>query len=184
MTGVPVGDLPETLTTARLRLPLISPEDAAGMLAGRRRESWHRDYPTPRDQDAVAMVKADDPAASWGPRHVVRSGDGTTIGSVGFYGAPGAGDDEVPEAEVGFGLVADARGFGHGGFGHQGGFGHRGFGYGGFGHHRYFHHRGFRRRFGGFNWDYPAGRYFLSSDFGDCRFVYNPLFFGHERVCS
>ena len=79
---------------------------------------------------------------------------------------------------------ADARGFGHGGFGHQGGFGHRGFGYGGFGHHRYFHHRGFRRRFGGFNWDYPAGRYFLSSDFGDCRFVYNPLFFGHERVCS
>lgn len=83
---------------------------------------------------------------------------------------------------------ADARGFGHGGFGH-GGFGHRGFGYGsfgygGFGHHRYFHHRGYRRHFGGFNWGYPTGGYFLSSDFGDCRFVYNPVFFGHERVCS
>lgn len=112
MTEAPVGELPETLTTARLRLPLISPEDAAGMLAGKRRQSWHRDYPTRRDQDAVAMVKAGDPAASWGPRHLVRSGDGTTIGSVGFYGAPAAADDEVLEAEVGFGLVADARGFG------------------------------------------------------------------------
>ncbi len=112
MTDVSVGELPETLSTARLRLPLITPEDAAGMLAGKRRQSWHRDYPTSRDQDAVAMVKAGDPAASWGPRHLVRAGDGTTIGSVGFYGAPSAGDDEVLEAEVGFGLVADARGFG------------------------------------------------------------------------
>jgi hypothetical protein len=79
---------------------------------------------------------------------------------------------------------ADARGFGHhGGFGHRG-FGYGRFGYGGFGHHRYFHQRGYRRRFGGFNWGYPTGSYFLSSDFGDCRVVYNPLFFGHERVCS
>jgi RimJ/RimL family protein N-acetyltransferase len=39
----------------------------------------------------------------------VRTGDGTTIGSIGFFGAP-AGDPA--EVEVGFGLVADARGHG------------------------------------------------------------------------
>ena len=90
---------------ARLRLPLVTPEDAAGMLAGRRRVSWHRDYPRKDDQDAAAMVKADDPDASWGPRHIVRSSDGLVVGSIGFFGAPAAGPDEVPEAEVGFGLV-------------------------------------------------------------------------------
>jgi ribosomal-protein-alanine N-acetyltransferase len=54
-----VTELPEVVTTQRLRLPLVTPEDAAGMLAGRRRVSWHRDYPRKDDQDAVAMVRAD-----------------------------------------------------------------------------------------------------------------------------
>ena len=35
--------LPDVVTSQRLRLPLVTPEDAAGMIAGRRRQSWHRD---------------------------------------------------------------------------------------------------------------------------------------------
>ena len=106
-------ELPEVLTTARLRLPLITPEDAAGMLAGRRRVSWHPDYPRQDDCDAASMVKDGDPHASWGPRHIVRAGDGTTIGSIGFFDAPTAdADDAPPETEVGYGLVREARGHG------------------------------------------------------------------------
>lgn len=107
------AQLPDELTTQRLRLPLVSAEDAEGMLAGRRRVSWHPDYPRAEDLDAASMVKAGDPDASWGPRHVVRAGDGVTVGSIGFFGAPSpAGVDEVPETEVGFGLVGQARGHG------------------------------------------------------------------------
>jgi RimJ/RimL family protein N-acetyltransferase len=41
----------------------------------------------------------------------VRAGDGVTIGSIGFFGAP-AEHEGVPEVEVGFGLVEDSRGHG------------------------------------------------------------------------
>ncbi len=104
--------LPETVVSERLALRLVTPEDAEGMLAGRRRVSWHPDYPTRDDQDAAALVKPHAPDDSWGLRHIVRSGDGVVVGSIGFFGAPAAGADEVTEAEVGFGLVADARGHG------------------------------------------------------------------------
>ena len=104
--------LPDVVTTQRLRLPLVTPEDAAGMIAGRRRQSWHRDYPRKDDQDAATMVKADDPDATWGPRHIVRSFDGLVVGSIGFFGGPLPGPDEEPEVEVGFGLVEEARGNG------------------------------------------------------------------------
>ncbi len=104
--------LPETVTSERLHLPLVTPEDAEGMLAGRRRVSWHPDYPRKDDQDAAAMVKAGDPEAGWGPRHIVRSLDGLVVGSIGFFGAPQTADDETTEAEIGFGLVEDARGHG------------------------------------------------------------------------
>ena len=107
-----MSGLPEVLISPRLRLPLVTPEDAVGMLAGRRRISWHRDYPRQRDQDAAAMVKADNPDAGWGPRHIVRTSDGLVIGSIGFFGAPSPGTDDVPETEVGFGLVEEARGHG------------------------------------------------------------------------
>lgn len=104
--------LPETVTSQRLRLPLVTPEDAAGMLAGKRRVSWHRDYPRKDDQDAAAMVKADDPDACWGLRHIVRGFDSLVVGSIGFFGAPAPAPDEVTEVEVGFGLVEEARGHG------------------------------------------------------------------------
>jgi RimJ/RimL family protein N-acetyltransferase len=103
--------LPETVLSDRLTLRLISPEDAEGMLVGRRRVSWHPDYPRRDDRDAASLVKPGDPHACWGPRHIVRNGDGTVIGSIGFFGAPDE-VDAVAETEVGFGLVEEARGYG------------------------------------------------------------------------
>lgn len=102
--------LPDELVSDRLRLPLVTPEDAAGMLTGRRRVSWHPDYPSRADQDAVAAVKADSVDACWGPRHVVRSFDGLVVGSIGFFAVPEPGPDDFPEAEVGVRLVEDASG--------------------------------------------------------------------------
>lgn len=107
-----MNQLPELVTSQRLTLPLVTPEDAEGMLAGRRRVSWHRDYPGKADQDAVATVRAGDPDASWGRRHIVRSFDGLVVGSIGFFAAPEPGPDDTLEAEIGFGLVEDARGHG------------------------------------------------------------------------
>ena len=48
----------------------------------------------------------------WGPRHIVRAFDGLVVGSIGFFGPPGRRSTSVPEAEVGYGLVEEARGHG------------------------------------------------------------------------
>lgn len=104
--------LPDLVSTDRLRLELIPLEEARGMLAGRRLPSWHPDYPRQDDLDAVSMVKADAPDPSWGPRHIVRAFDSLVVGSVGFFGPPQPAADEVGEAEVGYGLVEEARGHG------------------------------------------------------------------------
>jgi ribosomal-protein-alanine N-acetyltransferase len=99
--------LPDVVTSERLTLPLWTPDEAADIRAGRGREGWHRDYPRQDDRDAATMYKPDDP---WAPRHIVR---GTTaLGSVGFFGPPEPAADGVPEAEVGYGLVEEARGWG------------------------------------------------------------------------
>lgn len=45
-----------------------------------------------------------------GARHIVRGA--TTLGGIGFYGPPEPAADGVLEAEVGYGLVAEARGWG------------------------------------------------------------------------
>ena len=55
LAGGSAGDLPSA--TSRCACA-VTPEDAEGMLAGRRRVSWHPDYPRKDDQDAAAMVKA------------------------------------------------------------------------------------------------------------------------------
>ena len=51
----------------------------------------------------------------WGPRSIVL--DGVVVGSIGFFGPPAPADDDVPETEVGYGLVEEARG---GGVRHRG----------------------------------------------------------------
>jgi RimJ/RimL family protein N-acetyltransferase len=106
--------LDAVVSTPRLRLELITPDDAARMRAGDRAPGWHPDYPRPDDLDAIGMVPATgaDDELSWSPRHVVRAYDGLVVGSIGFFGPPAPAPDGVPEAEIGYGLVVDARGRG------------------------------------------------------------------------
>lgn len=95
------------LTTERLVLPLWSSDVVADLRAGRRRPEWHRDFPRTDDLDAATLWVDGDP---WGPRSIVR---GTTVlGSIGCFGPPEPATDGVPETEVGYGLVAEARGCG------------------------------------------------------------------------
>ena len=110
--------LDPVITTPRLRLELIEPDEAAGMLAGRRKPAWHPDYPRRDDLDAVSMIASPSAAGvigddvGWTPRHVVRAFDGLVVGSIGFFGPPTPAADGVPETEIGYGLVEDARGRG------------------------------------------------------------------------
>ena len=94
--------------TERLRLILMSLDDAADMRDGRRQDRWHPDYPRQDDKDAASMLREPSP---WGPRHIVL---GTlAVGSIGFFGPPeGTDDGEQPEVEVGYGLVEEVRGRG------------------------------------------------------------------------
>lgn len=108
--------LPTSVATERFTLDLITVEEAARMVSGGRDPRWHPDYPRRDDRDAASMVKGADP---WGPRHITRTFDGLVFGSVGFFGPPsvrggpdGPAGEEVPEVEIGYGLVADARGRG------------------------------------------------------------------------
>jgi RimJ/RimL family protein N-acetyltransferase len=102
-------ELPDVVETARLRLPLITPALAEDMRTGRRHPDWHPDFPREDDLDGAAMVR---PGSTWTSRLVVRAVDGLTCGSIGFFGPPEPASDGVPETEVGYGLVADARGRG------------------------------------------------------------------------
>ena len=97
----------DPITTSRLRLPLWSAEDVARIRDGERAADWHPDFPREDDRDAASLWHDGDP---WAPRSVVL--DGVVVGSIGFFGPPQPAPDGVPEAEVGYGLVADARGGG------------------------------------------------------------------------
>lgn len=81
---------------------------AADLRAGRRRPEWHPDFPRTDDVDASTLWVEGD---GWGPRSIVR---GTTVlGSIGFFGPPAPSPiGDVPETEVGYGLVPEARGWG------------------------------------------------------------------------
>ncbi len=79
----------------------------ADLRAGRRRPEWHADFPRTDDVDAASLWVEGGP---WGPRSIVRGQ--TVLGSIGFFGAPGDAEDGVPETEVGYGLVPEARGWG------------------------------------------------------------------------
>jgi ribosomal-protein-alanine N-acetyltransferase len=110
------GVLDAVVSTARLRLELITPEEAAAMLAGHRRPTWHPDYPRQDDLDGISMIPAPAESAaadlSWSPRHIVRAYDDLVVGSIGFFGPPSPSADGVPEGEIGYGLVEEARGHG------------------------------------------------------------------------
>jgi len=105
-----LSDLEPVIGTARLRLELVTADEARAMLAGQRGPNWHPEYPRKDDLDAASMVKPD--ATGWGPRHLVRAFDSLVVGGIGFFGPPDPADDGVPEVEIGYGLVAEARGHG------------------------------------------------------------------------
>jgi len=76
--------LPAVVTSQRLRLVLITADEAADMMAGRHRANWHPEYPREDDRDAVSMGPVEGSGDnSWGPRHVVRAFDGLVVGSIG-----------------------------------------------------------------------------------------------------
>ena len=104
--------LKPVVTTPRLRLELITPDEATAMLSGRRGPTWHPDYPRQDDLAAVSMIDAGLADLSWSPRHLVRAYDGLVVGSIGFFGPPSAAADGVLEAEIGYGLAEEARGRG------------------------------------------------------------------------
>lgn len=99
--------LPAVVTTERLRLPLWTRTDIDAMRAGERLPGWHPDFPRTDDLDASTMWVEGDP---WSSRSIVRGL--TTLGSIGFFGPPEPSADGVLETEVGYGLVAEARGWG------------------------------------------------------------------------
>ena len=99
--------LTEIVTTNRLSLPLWTAADVAMLRGQGRRADWHPDFPREDDRDAASMWHEGDP---WGPRSIVL--DGVVVGSMGFFGPPGPASDGAPEAEVGYGLVEEARGAG------------------------------------------------------------------------
>jgi RimJ/RimL family protein N-acetyltransferase len=99
--------LPEIVDTERLRLPLWTTEDIARLRGHERAGVWHPAFPREDDRDAASMWHEGDP---WGPRSIVL--DGVVVGSIGFFGPPARADDDVPETEVGYGLVEEARGGG------------------------------------------------------------------------
>jgi [ribosomal protein S5]-alanine N-acetyltransferase len=103
-------DLGAVLCTVRLRLELVTYAEARAMLAGRRGPNWDPGYPRRDDLDAASMVRDD--SSGWGPRHIVRAFDGLVVGGIGFFGPPTPAEDDVPEVEVGYGLVPEARGHG------------------------------------------------------------------------
>ncbi len=99
--------LPPVVTTERLSLRLWDRAEADAVRSGVRREDFHPDFPREDDRDAATLWTEGDP---WGPRSIVR---GTTVlGSIGFFGPPSPAADGVPETEVGYGLVPEARGWG------------------------------------------------------------------------
>jgi len=99
--------LPAVVSSDRLSLPLWTGDDVALLRGAGRRADWHPDFPREDDRDAASMWRDGDP---WGPRSVVL--DGVVVGSMGFYGPPARAVDGAAEAEVGYGLVEEARGAG------------------------------------------------------------------------
>lgn len=94
----------DALETPRLMLPLVTPAEAADVVAGRRRVEWAPDYPREDDCDALGRLTTVSP---WSARHIVRKSDGLVVGSGGCFGGPHEG-----VVEIGYGLVPSARGVG------------------------------------------------------------------------
>ncbi|MCR1786037.1 GNAT family N-acetyltransferase [Nocardioides carbamazepini] len=95
--------------TERLQLVLWDESTVAAIRDDHRLPGWHQEFPREDDRGAATLWRDGDP---WGPRSIVSLKQQVVIGSIGFFGPPVPADDDVPEVEVGYGLVAPARGYG------------------------------------------------------------------------
>ncbi|WP_436697856.1 GNAT family N-acetyltransferase [Nocardioides sp. BYT-33-1] len=100
---------PAGVGTERLELVLWDEPTVSAIRAGARLPGWHDDFPHEDDRGAATLWRDGDP---WGPRSIVSRKQRLVIGSIGFFGPPEPAADDVPEVEVGYGLVAAARGYG------------------------------------------------------------------------
>lgn len=104
-THAPMPPLTQApVETPAASLVVISRTQAETMLAGGRLDWFAPGYPREDDLDALRMKG--EPSA-WSPRHIVRRSDGLAVGSIGCFGPPSDGC-----AEIGYGLVEQARGSG------------------------------------------------------------------------
>ena len=96
--------------------PMVTTRAAAAAAVDRRRDAptswpggtgahWHPDYPRQDDRDAATLWRDGDP---WGPRHIVRGA--TALGSIGFFGPPGAARRPPDDAPGGRGRLRPGRG--------------------------------------------------------------------------
>lgn len=108
--SIPLTPLHTDLVTVEaVDIDLVADVLASARNSSRRRDDWHVDFPREDDRDALGMVRE---VTSWSPRVIRRRADGLLVGTVGFFGSPRLADDGVPEVEIGYGLVAAARGQG------------------------------------------------------------------------
>src|SRR4051794_32081821 len=100
------------LASQRLLLPLITADDVAAIVDGRRLPGWAEDFPAEGDRDIAGFLARtgmpSGPDAGFGPRLVVERHSGLAVGSVGFHGPP-----ENGRVEVGYGLVESRWGRGY-----------------------------------------------------------------------
>jgi RimJ/RimL family protein N-acetyltransferase len=106
-----MADDPGDVRTPRLVLHPILPAEAARIVAGApgRRDRWHPEYPFEDELDPLRSLAAETDPDPVFTLYQVRDGDsGLAVGGIGFFGPP----DEEGAVEVGYGLVAAARGRG------------------------------------------------------------------------
>jgi RimJ/RimL family protein N-acetyltransferase len=99
------------LSTARLLLHPITPPDAQRIVDGAPtgNDLWHPDYPFADELGPLrSLARATAPDPVFTLYAIGDAATGLAIGGIGFFGPP----NETGEVEVGYGLVADARGRG------------------------------------------------------------------------
>jgi RimJ/RimL family protein N-acetyltransferase len=97
------------VTTERLVLHPIRPEEAARIVAGEREPGWHPEYPFEDELDPLrGLAGTAEPDPVFTLYQVRERASGLAVGGIGFFGPP----DEDGAVELGYGLVAAARGRG------------------------------------------------------------------------
>jgi RimJ/RimL family protein N-acetyltransferase len=100
------------ITTGRLLVREVPADQVAALLAhDAGAEDWADGYPHPGSRSAARAfqhIPEDERRSGFGIYHIVRRDDGLVIGDIGFHAPPKDG-----VVEIGFGLVASARGAGY-----------------------------------------------------------------------